>query len=380
MTAVFKRLILATLCALFSCAATAAQVPPPTLAAKSWVLYDQTTSQFLVTEKGDERLEPASLTKLMTAYIVFGALKEGKIKLDQQVDVSEHAWKQEGSRMFIKPGMPVTVEQLIRGMIIQSGNDACVALAELVAGTEEAFVHLMNESAKRLGLENTHYTNANGLPDPQLYTTAKDLAKLAAAIIRDFPEGYKYYSEKSFTYNKITQPNRNLLLWRDATVDGMKTGHTNSAGYCLVASANRNNHRMISVLLGSSSENVRAQESLKLLNYGFQFYEAAKVYDAEQVLARFQVWKGATNEVAAGFEKPLILALPKGEAGKLQPRLTSVQPVLAPIRKGQEIGTLTLSLDGKDIGSWPVVALNEVELAGWFGRTWDSLIMWFKSL
>lgn len=344
------------------------------------MLFDYDSAQTLVAHRPDERLEPASLTKLMTAYVVFAALKEQKITADQKVTVSENAWRQPGSRMFIEPQKAVNVEQLIRGMIIQSGNDASVALAETVAGSEEAFVHLMNREAQRLGMKNTHYANSSGLPNAQLYTTARDLAVLATAIIRDFPEQYKIYSEKSYSYNGITQPNRNRLLWMDSTVDGMKTGHTSSAGYCLVSSAKRGERRLISVLLGTASETVRAQESLKLLNYGFMFFESVKLYTAGQELARFPVWKGAQGEVAVGFEEDFLLSLPKGEAENIQISLTSTQPVLAPIQKGQAIGSMQLTLNGKSLGTWPVVALQEVELAGWFGRTWDSLHMWMKDL
>jgi D-alanyl-D-alanine carboxypeptidase (penicillin-binding protein 5/6) len=376
----FLRYLLPVFAALLSFTAAAQTPPPPALAAKAWLLLDHNTGQALVTHNPDERIEPASLTKLMTAYLTFSALKNGAIKLDQQVVVSEKAWRMEGSRMFIEPRVPVSVEELIRGMIIQSGNDACVALAELIAGSEEAFAHLMNEEAKRLGMTSTHFTNATGLPDDNLYTTARDLGILASALIHDFPEYYRYYSEKEFTYNKITQPNRNRLLWMDSTVDGMKTGHTSRAGYCLVSSAERGPRRLVAVLLGAESETIRAQESLKLLNYGFQFFDTVKLYSAGQTLSEFEVWKGVENQVPVGFLNDFTMSLPSGQAERIEVTLTSAQPVLAPIRRGQSIGHLTLKLDGKEIGQYPVVALQDVELAGFFGRLWDAMRMWIKDL
>ena len=354
--------------------------PPPTLAANAWLLFDHQTGQVLVSHKPDERIEPASLTKLMTAYITFSALHAGTITLEQEVPVSEAAWRMTGSRMFIEPRKPVTVEQLIHGMIVQSGNDACVALAEAIAGSEEAFTHLMNREAQRLGMRNTHFTNASGLPDDNLYTTAGDLALLASALIRNFPEYYRLYSLKEYTYNDITQPNRNRLLWMDSTVDGMKTGYTRAAGYCLVSSAVRGPRRLISIVLGSESETIRAQESLKLLNYGFQFFDTVRLYAAGQDLSRFRVWKGATNEVPVGFIDDFVMSLPKGQSDRVEASLTSRQPVMAPVQKGQEIGTLSLVLDGRKVGEYPVVALDDVAVAGFFGRFWDALQLWIKSL
>lgn len=375
------RFVIALLISLFSFTALAQQVPPPALAARAWVLVDHATGQVLAEKDPDARIEPASLTKLMTAYLTFAALKAGTITPEQTVPVSEKAWRMEGSRMFIEPLKPVTVQELIRGVIVQSGNDACVALAELIAGSEEAFAALMNREAQRLGMTNTHFTNSNGLPDPQLYTTARDLGKLASAIIRDFPQEYaSLYSMKAYTYNGITQPNRNRLLYLDATVDGMKTGHTAAAGYCLVSSALRGPRRLISVVLGASSDTVRAQESLKLLNFGFQFYDTVKLYSADQALSQFRVWKGKANEVGAGFTSDLMLSLPKDGAAKVQSTVESQQPLVAPLERGQRIGTLKLSLDGKPLGEYPVVALQDVPVAGFFGRLWDAIVMWFKSL
>lgn len=374
------RFLLTLLLFVFSLSASAQIPPSPSLAANAWLLLDHNTGQVLTAHNPDERIEPASLTKLMTAYVTFSALKAGTISLEQDVTVSETAWRMIGSRMFIEPRKPVTVEQLLHGMIIQSGNDACVALSELIAGSEEAFAHLMNNEAQRLGMTNTNFTNSSGLPDDNLYTTASDLAILASALIRDFPEFYRLYSEKEYTYNDITQPNRNRLLWMDSTVDGMKTGYTRAAGYCLVSSALRGPRRLISIVLGAESETIRAQESLKLMNYGFQFFDTVRLYAAEEDLSRFRVWKGKVNEVSVGFLEDFVMSLPKDQSQRMEAALTSNQPVMAPIQKGQMVGTLTLSLDGRLIGEYPVVALEEVEVAGFFGRFWDALRLWIKSL
>ena len=374
------RFLITLFLVVFSLSATAQTPPAPSLAANAWLLLDHNTGQVLTAHNPDERIEPASLTKLMTAYVTFAALQAGTISLEQEVPVSENAWKMIGSRMFIEPRKPVTVEQLLRGMIIQSGNDACVALAELIAGSEEAFAHLMNREAQRLGMRNTNFTNSSGLPDDQLYTTANDLALLASALIRDFPEFYTLYSEREYTYNDITQPNRNRLLWLDPTVDGMKTGYTRAAGYCLVSSALRGPRRLISIVLGSESEAIRAQESLKLLNYGFQFFDTVRLYAAGQELSQFRVWKGKVNEVPVGFTEDFVISLPKDQSQRVEAALTSNQPVMAPIHQGQPIGMLVLSLDGRLLGEYPVVALADVEVAGFFGRLWDALVLWIKSL
>ncbi|MDT3672639.1 MAG: D-alanyl-D-alanine carboxypeptidase family protein [Aromatoleum sp.] len=374
------RFFIALLFALLSFSASAQNVPPPALAAKAWLLMDHATGQVLAAREPDARIEPASLTKLMTAYLTFAALKSGSLTLEQIVPVSERAWRMEGSRMFIEPTRPVTVGELIPGVIIQSGNDACVALAELIAGSEESFAHMMNAEAKRLGMTNTNFVNSTGLPHEQHYTTARDLSLLATAIVRDFPEYYRYYSQKEYTYNKITQPNRNRLLWLDTTVDGMKTGHTSTAGYCLISSAQRGPRRLISVVLGTDSDTIRAQESLKLLNYGFQFYDTVKLYSSAQELSRFQVWKGKDDDVAVGFLDDFVMSLPKGQSDKVQISLVSQQPVVAPIQKGQQLGTMQLSLDGKSLGEYAVVALQDVPVAGFFGRLWDTIRLWIKSL
>ena len=350
----------------------------PTIAAKSWLLLDYSTGQALASYNPDDRVEPASLTKLMTAYVVLGALKEGRLKPDQALPVSERAWKTPGSRMFIEPKKPVTVDELLRGMIVQSGNDACIALAEAVAGSEEAFAQMMNREAQRLGLKATRFANATGLPDPQHYSTARDLGALAAALIRDHPEHYPLYALREYTYNRITQANRNRLLWLDPAVDGVKTGHTENAGYCLVASAKRGPRRLLSVVMGAASDGMRTQESQKLLNFGFQFFDSVKLYGKDQEVSRLRVWKGAQNTVRAGFLEDFTLSLPKGMAENLKASLVSQQPLLAPVLKGQRIATLKLSLDDRPYGEYPVVALETVPVAGMIGRAWDAMRLWFE--
>ncbi len=360
--------------------ACAQQMPvPPALAAKSWLLIEFGSGQTLAAQAAEERLEPASLTKLMTAYLTFSTLRQGLIRIDQTLPVSERAWKAEGSRMFVQVGTQVKVEDLIKGMIVQSGNDACVALAEGIAGSEESFAQMMNREAQRLGMKSTSFRNATGMPDAQHYTTAGDLLKLTRALIRDFPEEYAtYYSLKEFRYNNITQPNRNRLLWLDPTVDGVKTGHTDGAGYCLVSSARRGARRVLAVVLGAASEAVRAQESLKLLNYGFQFYDAVRLYTKNQVVSNLRVWKGADNTVKAGFAEDFVLAVPKGFAQRLTVEMLSQQPLIAPVLPGQTVGTLRVSIDGKPYGDYPAVALEGVAVAGFFGRLIDAIRLWFN--
>jgi D-alanyl-D-alanine carboxypeptidase (penicillin-binding protein 5/6) len=352
--------------------------PAPAIAANAYLLLDFQSGQVLASHNAHERAEPASLTKLMTAYLTFTALRQKSLKPEQTVSVSERAWRADGSRMFIEPRKPVTVDELIRGMVVQSGNDASIALAEAIAGSEEAFVRMMNREAERLGMKNTNFANSTGLPHPHHYSTAHDLALLAAAIIRDFPEYYPLYSTKEYRYNNISQANRNRLLWTDPTVDGMKTGYTEQAGYCLIASARRGERRLISVVLGADSDAARAAESQKLLNYGFQFYDSVRLYEKNQPVATLRVWKGAANTVKAGFTGDLYLALPKGQAEKLKASVESLQPLLAPVRAGQVVGTLKLTLDGKPYREMPVVALDSVPLAGILGRGWDSLRLLFK--
>ena len=352
--------------------------PPPALEAKAWLLLDVNSGQVLANQNADTRFEPASLTKLMTAYLAFSALKQKSLKPDQVVPVSTRAWKAEGSRMFIEPNKPVTVDELLRGMIIQSGNDASIALAEAIGGNEEVFAQMMNREAKRLGLANTNFTNATGLPNTQLYSTAQDLSQLVVALIRDFPEHYPLYSQKEYRYNNITQSNRNRLLWLDSTVDGVKTGYTENAGYCLITSARRGERRLISVVLGTASESARATESQKMLNWGFQFYDSVRMYTRNQPVTQLRVWKGASDMVKAGFTSDLYVALPKGQGDKLKATVESLQPLLAPVSPGQRVATLKLEIDGKPWRELPVVALEPVPVAGIFGRAWDTLRLLFK--
>jgi serine-type D-Ala-D-Ala carboxypeptidase (penicillin-binding protein 5/6) len=352
--------------------------PAPSVAARAWLLLDYGSGQVLSQENADERVEPASLTKLMTAYVSFGALRQGTLKLEQAITVSERAWKAGGSRMFIEPKRPVIVNELLRGMIVQSGNDACIALAEAIAGSEEAFVLRMNHEAQRLGLTNTHFVNTTGLPDPQHYSTARDLARLAQAVIRDFPEYYPLYAEKEFGYNGITQPNRNRLLWLDPAVDGVKTGHTENAGYCLIASAKHEPRRLISVVLGTVSDASRAQESQRLLNFGFQFYDAWRLYQKNQVVSQLRVYQGKDGVVKAGFADDFVLSLPKGAAGRISVQVTSQQPLMAPVQQGQPVAVLTLKIDDKVWGEYSLVAIEAVPLAGFIGRAWDKLLLWWQ--
>jgi D-alanyl-D-alanine carboxypeptidase (penicillin-binding protein 5/6) len=373
-----KNIVLLLSC-LFCALAQAAAPQPPSIVGRSWMVGDLSSGQVLSAQKADERVEPASLTKLMTAYVVFQALRDKKLSLEQQANVSERAWRAPGSRMFIQPRRPVTVEELIRGMVVQSGNDACIALAEAVAGSEDVFAQMMNREAARLGMKNTKFMNSTGLPDPQHYTTAQDLYLIAAALIRDFPTEYShYYSQKEFRYNNITQPNRNRLLWLDPSVDGVKTGHTEAAGYCLIASSNRNGRRLLSVLLGSTSESMRAQESQKLLNWGFQFFDSVKLHPANQAVKPIEVWKGAGKEVKAGFKNDIVVTVPKGDAEKLKAELLTQQPLIAPVAQGQRVGTLRVTYEGKPVGEYPLVALEGVAVAGIFGRAWDTLRLWLK--
>lgn len=348
------------------------------VAAKSYVLRDFQSGQILVSQNPDLKVEPASLTKLMTAYLAFKNIKEKRLSENQSLPVSERAWKAIGSRMFIDLKVPVTVNELLRGMIVQSGNDASITLAEAMGGGEEAFAELMNKEAARLGMKNTHFLNATGLPDPQHYSTAEDLSLLAAAVIRDFPEYYTIYSTREYKYNGITQPNRNRLLWLDPTVDGMKTGHTDSAGWCLVSSAKRSDRRLISVVLGATSDTVRTIESQKLLNYGFQFYDTKRMYRQGESVASLNVYKGQEKVLRAGFDKDLFLTLPRSDFEKVQTTLTTTQPLIAPLAKGQEVGAMKLTLGDKTIAQYSVLALETVPVAGFFRRTWDSLRLMLK--
>ena len=352
--------------------------PPPQIEARAWLLIDSASGLPLAEKAADSRVEPASLTKLMTAYLSFSALKEGRIKRDQALPVSEKAWRAEGSRMFLDPKRPARVDDLLKGMIVQSGNDACIVLAEAIAGSEDSFAHLMNQTAKKLGMRDSHFVNATGLPHPQHLTTARDLARLASALIRDFPEDYKVYAMKAFAYNGITQPNRNRLLFMDPSVDGVKTGHTDSAGYCLIASARRDQRRLLSVVLGTSSDTARAMESQKLLNYGFQFFETVRLYPADQAVSSLRIYKGKGSEVKAGFTSDFHVTVPRGTAKGIQAQLITQQPLLAPVKRGQPLGTLRLTAEGKPVGDYPLLALEDVPVSGILGRGWDNILLMFK--
>ena len=352
--------------------------PPPQIEARAWLLLDSASGLALAEKNADTRVEPASLTKLMTAYLAFSALREGRIKRDQALPVSEKAWRAEGSRMFLDPKRPARVDDLLKGMIVQSGNDACIVLAEAIAGSEESFAHLMNQTARKLGMSNSHFVNATGLPHPQHLTTARDLAKLATALIREFPEDYKVYAMKEFAYNGISQPNRNRLLFMDPSVDGVKTGHTDSAGYCLIASARRDQRRLLSVVLGTGSDSARAMESQKLLNYGFQFFETVRLYPANQAVSNLRIYKGKGSEVKAGFTSDFHVTVPRGTAKAIQAQLITQQPLLAPVKRGQPLGTLRLTVEGKPVGDYPLLALEDVAVSGILGRGWDNILLMFK--
>ncbi len=380
-----KKLIAAIAATAFSLSAAFAQtVPTPTIAAKSWLLLDATSGQVLGSQEPNMRIEPASLTKLMTAYLAFAAIKDKKLDANQMINVSVRAWKVDpsSSKMFIDPATPVKVNDLLYGLIVQSGNDASVALAEAVAGDEDTFVTLMNHEVERMGLKSTHFDNSHGLPSPGNYSTAQDLSVLASRLITDYPDFYKIYSTKEYTYNKIKQSNRNRLLWLDPTVDGMKTGHTQSAGYCLVATAKRptlgGDRRLISVVLGTASDQVRAQESQKLLNWGFQNFDTVKLYAKGQALATPEVWKGSQNQVKIGFTHDVYVTVPKGLGEKMKPVLQRKDPLVAPVALNSQVGMLKMVADGKTVTELPVVALEQVNQASVFGRAWDSVRLLLK--
>lgn len=353
-------------------------VPAPAIAAKAWITMDVTSGQIVASTNPDMKIEPASLTKIMTAYVAFNALKEKRIALDQQANVSQFAWKTRGSRMFIEPRKPVTVDELIKGVIIQSGNDASVALAEAVSGSESAFVSTMNEEARRMGMTNTVFMNTTGLPDPQHVTTVRDLATIARRMISDHPDYFPYYAMREFTYNKIKQSNRNRLLWADPSVDGMKTGHTDAAGYCLVATAKRGDRRVITVLVGSDSMATRAEESLKLLNWTFQNFETVKLFDQTHAAVDAEVWQGKVDSTKLGVSEPLWVTVPRGKAGEVKPIAKHPDPLFAPLAKDERVGTLTLMLGDKMLLTRPLLVLDPVERAGFVGRTVDSVRLWFR--
>ena len=352
----------------------------PELGARSYILMDYHSRQVLAEHGSDQRVEPASITKIMSSYVVFKELAQGDITLEQTVAVSERAWRTGGSRMFIEPNMTPTVEELLRGMVIQSGNDASVALAEHAAGTEEAFAELMNHYAAEIGMTHSHFVNATGLPHEEHYTTAHDVALLSIALIRDFPQYYPWYAEKEFTFNGIRQHNRNTLLWRDPAIDGLKTGHTETAGFCLAASALRDGMRLVSVVMGSESESSRASESQALLNYGFRFFETVQLYQARTELARSRVWKGVADEVALGLAEPLFVTIPRGRYDDLAAQVRLEPELTAPLEADAAVGEIAVRLDDAAVASRPLIALEAVAEAGFFGRTWDGMRLWMGGL
>ncbi|MCD0501799.1 D-alanyl-D-alanine carboxypeptidase family protein [Bordetella petrii] len=367
-----------------ACLASAqAQVVPPPLTARAWLLLDATSGQEIASSNAGTRVEPASLTKVMTAYVVFQALRDGQLSAQQQVTVSTRAWKVAAgsSKMFLEPGQRVSIDDLLFGLMVQSGNDAAIALAEAVSGSVEAFVQRMNDQAGQMGLNNTRFASPHGLSDPGTYSTARDLSVLAQRLVRDFPALYKHYdSVRTFTYNNISQSNRNRLLWLDPSVDGLKTGHTDAAGYCLIASAERPDggarRRLISVVLGTASDRVRTEESRVLLNWGFAGFKTIKLYAGGQALETPQVWKGQRDSVPIGVARDAYITVPV--AAQVKPVVTSQQPLVAPIAANDQVGALQVLVDGKPMMQWPVVALDAVPQAGLVGRTWDSVRLWWR--
>ena len=359
----------------FNVSLAAMPVPaPPDVAAKNYLLIDFASGKVLAEKNSDVRIEPASITKLMTAYVVYKEIEADRLSMDDMVDISEKAWRMGGSRMYLEVNSSVSVHDLLKGLIIQSGNDASVALAEHIAGTEATFVQLMNQYATELGMENTNFENCTGWPDKKHLTTARDIAKLSAAIIREFPEHYAWYSEKVYTYNDIKQYNRNKLLWRDETIDGLKTGHTESAGYCLVSSALRSDMRVISVVLGTDSEKSRASVSQALLNYGFRFYESHTLYDEGEVLSRPRIWKGEFETLTVGLSEALAITIPRGAYDKLDATMDIDKNIQAPIAKGQPVGVVKVSLNGDMLASVPLVALETVEEGSLFQIAKDYVL------
>ena len=355
-----------------------ASVPAPALGARAWLSLDMNSGQVISGHNLDERIEPASLTKIMAAYLVFEALDAKRLTLEQTVHVSENAWRTEGSRMFIKPNTQVSIHDLLQGLIVQSGNDATVALGEAIAGSESAFVALMNEEAARQGLNDTVFTNSPGLPHPDHLTTVRDLATLASNLITRFPQYLHYYSQKEYTYNNIKQNNRNRLLWADPTVDGLKTGHTKSAGYCLIATAQREGRRVLTVLVGAASDSARAENSLKLLNWSFQNFDTVKLYDNERSMVTARVWEGEAETVGLGSETPVWVTVPRGKADQVRPVAQYGQPLIAPLKKGAQVGEVSLSLDGHVLRRDSLHVLNDVAQAGFFGRVYDKIRLLFE--
>ncbi len=350
----------------------------PTIAASSYILQDYNTGKVLAENNADAKLAPASLTKILTVYVVFNEIKNGHLKLEDKVVISQNAWKTEGSKMFVQVNDQVKVEDLLKGVIIQSGNDASVALAEHVAGNEATFAELMNQHAARLGMVNSHFENSDGLPSDGHYTTARDLAVLTTALIKEFPEFYPWFSQKEFTYNKITQQNRNMLLGRDESVDGVKTGHTEEAGYCLVASALRNGMRLISVVMGTESMAARANENQTLLNYGFRFFESHRLYQGKTTINEARIWKGAAENIQLGLADDLYVTIPRRVYNDLKASINVDKQIIAPVKAGDKLGTVTVKLKDEVVATKDLIALKEVEKGGIFRRLYDSVLMMIK--
>jgi D-alanyl-D-alanine carboxypeptidase (penicillin-binding protein 5/6) len=376
----FIQLISIALLFAFGSQVSAATLIPstPQIKAHGYILVDFKSDRILAEKKSDTRMEPASLTKMLTSYVVAYELAKGSISLQDKVRISKKAWRMEGSRMFVEVGKRVSVENLLKGMIIQSGNDATVALAEHVAGSEDAFVSLMNQHAAELGMTDSHFMNSTGLPHKDHYTTPRDLAKLARALIRDFPEHYGLYAEKSFKFNNIKQYNRNKLLWRNKYVDGVKTGHTDAAGYCLVASMDRDDMRLISVVLGTKSEEARAEESQKLLTYGFRFFETRRIYEANTPLTTARIWKGESEELPLGLAEDLYLTIPKGQYKKLDANMSIQARITAPAKKGDTYGTVNISLGDEQYAQRELVALKGVAAGGLVSSLIDEIKLLFE--
>lgn len=353
-------------------------IPIPTLGAKAWLSLDANSNQIIAAHNLDERIEPASLTKLMTAYLVFSALEAGRLSLDQEVHVSENAWRTEGSRMFINPNSQVKVSDLLQGVIVQSGNDATVALSEAIAGSESAFAALMNEEAKRQGLTDTHFENSNGLPHADHLTSVRDLGTLARNLVTDFPQFLHYYSQKEYEYNDIKQPNRNRLLWLDSTVDGLKTGHTKSAGYGLVITALRDGRRIVTVVTGTANDAARTEDSLKLLNWSYQNFDTVELYEPNQPIVTARIWEGEVDTVGLGLKRSVWVTVPRGRSEDIEPMAHYTQPLMAPVGQDQQVGTVAFSLDEKIIATEPLLTLNSVPQAGFVGRMIDKVRMMFN--
>jgi len=351
---------------------------PPSTGARSFIIQDYGSGNVLAEKDANVSVEPASITKLMTAYVIFNELQSGNIALSDVVTISEKAWRTPGSRMFVEVGKQVSVEELMQGMIVQSGNDATVALAEYVAGSEDSFAALMNKHAEEIGLSGSHFMNSTGLPDDDHYMTAQDIARLASLLIRNYPEYYKWYSQKEFTYNNITQHNRNKLLWRDESVDGLKTGYTDSAGYCLVTSAKKDGMRLITVVLGTDSANARIDASQALLNYGFRFFETHKLYDAGTQLTTSRIWKGSSESIALGIDKPLYVTIPRGQYDALDATMKIDQRIMAPVNQGQALGHVQVILGEQVVAEQPLVSLQAIGEGSFWQRITDEGLLYFE--